>query len=142
MVVFMNKVDAVDDPELLDLVELEVRELLSAYEFPGDDIPVIRGSALGALNGEAQWEQTVEALMAGDSGLEAIEAVVAGAPRWLSPQRGTLVVEIAPHQADAATSLALEAGLDDVAVFPDLAGRPRALVETGRSHPVAGRPVT
>ena len=49
MVVFMNKVDAVDDPELLDLVELEVRELLSKYEFPGDDIPVIRGSALKAL---------------------------------------------------------------------------------------------
>ena len=63
MVVFMNKVDAVDDEELLELVELEVRELLSAYEFPGDDIPVIRGSALGALNGEAQWEQTVEQLM-------------------------------------------------------------------------------
>src|SRR6201985_1814358 len=49
IVVFMNKVDAVDDPELLDLVELEVRELLSAYEFPGDEIPVIRGSALQAL---------------------------------------------------------------------------------------------
>jgi elongation factor Tu len=64
MVVFMNKVDAVDDPELLDLVELEVRELLSAYEFPGDDIPVVRGSALGALNGEAEWEKTVEGLMA------------------------------------------------------------------------------
>jgi elongation factor Tu len=63
MVVFMNKVDAVDDPELLDLVELEVRELLSAYEFPGDDIPVVRGSALGALNGEPEWEQTVEGLM-------------------------------------------------------------------------------
>ena len=64
MVVFMNKVDAVDDPELLELVELEVRELLSAYEFPGDDIPVIRGSALGALNGEAEWEKTVDELMA------------------------------------------------------------------------------
>ncbi len=64
MVVFMNKVDAVDDPELLDLVELEVRELLSTYEFPGDDIPVVRGSALGALNGEPEWEQTVENLMA------------------------------------------------------------------------------
>src|SRR5690606_6742166 len=49
IVVFMNKVDMVDDPELLDLVELEVRELLSAYEFPGDDIPIIRGSALKAL---------------------------------------------------------------------------------------------
>jgi elongation factor Tu len=64
MVVFMNKVDAVDDEELLDLVELEVRELLSAYEFPGDDIPVVRGSALGALNGEADWEKTVDELMA------------------------------------------------------------------------------
>jgi elongation factor Tu len=64
MVVFMNKVDAVDDEELLDLVELEVRELLSQYEFPGDDIPVVRGSALGALNGEAQWEATVDELMA------------------------------------------------------------------------------
>jgi len=63
MVVFLNKVDAVDDPELLDLVELEVRELLSKYEFPGDDIPVIRGSALGALNGEANWEKTVDELM-------------------------------------------------------------------------------
>jgi elongation factor Tu len=63
MVVFMNKVDAVDDPELLDLVELEVRELLSSYQFPGDDIPIVRGSALGALNGEAQWEKTVDELM-------------------------------------------------------------------------------
>ncbi|HEU4597184.1 MAG TPA: elongation factor Tu [Pyrinomonadaceae bacterium] len=64
MVVFMNKVDAVDDEELLELVELEVRELLSTYEFPGDDIPVIRGSALGALNGEGEWEKTVDELMA------------------------------------------------------------------------------
>ena len=63
MVVFMNKVDAVDDAELLELVELEVRELLSSYEFPGDDIPVIQGSALGALNGEAQWEAKVDELM-------------------------------------------------------------------------------
>ncbi|MBK7992750.1 MAG: elongation factor Tu [Blastocatellia bacterium] len=64
MVVFMNKVDAVDDPELLDLVELEVRELLSSYDFPGDDIPVIRGSALGGLNGDPKWESTIEELMA------------------------------------------------------------------------------
>jgi elongation factor Tu len=64
MVVFMNKCDAVDDPELLDLVELEVRELLSSYDFPGDDIPIIRGSALGALNGEPKWEETVTELMA------------------------------------------------------------------------------
>jgi elongation factor Tu len=63
MVVFMNKVDAVDDPELLDLVELEVRELLSLYQFPGDEIPIIRGSALGGLNGEEQWEKSIDELM-------------------------------------------------------------------------------
>jgi elongation factor Tu len=64
IVVAMNKVDMVDDAELLDLVELEVRELLTFYEFPGNDLPVIRVSALGALNGEAQWEKTVDDLMA------------------------------------------------------------------------------
>jgi elongation factor Tu len=64
MVVFMNKVDAVDDPELLDLVELEVRELLTMYGFPGDDMPVVRGSALNALNGDAEWEKGIDELMA------------------------------------------------------------------------------
>src|SRR5690606_33264766 len=63
LVVFMNKVDLVDDEELLELVEMEVRELLSQYEFPGDDVPVIRGSALGALNGETQWEDKIIELM-------------------------------------------------------------------------------
>ena len=63
MVVFMNKVDMVDDEELLELVELEVRELLSSYEFPGDDIPVIKGSALKALEGDAKWEPTIDELM-------------------------------------------------------------------------------
>jgi elongation factor Tu len=63
LVVFMNKVDLVDDPELLELVEMEIRELLSAYDFPGDDLPVIQGSALGALNGEPQWEEKVMELM-------------------------------------------------------------------------------
>lgn len=63
LVVFLNKSDAVDDPELLDLVEMEVRELLSAYKFDGDNAPVIRGSALGALNGEDKWVKTVEELM-------------------------------------------------------------------------------
>jgi elongation factor Tu len=62
-VVFLNKCDAVDDPELIDLVEMEVRELLSKYSFPGDDVPVVRGSALGALNGEAQWEAKIDELM-------------------------------------------------------------------------------
>lgn len=63
LVVFMNKVDLVDDEELLELVEMEVRELLSEYDFPGDDIPVIAGSALGALNGEAEWVTKVDELM-------------------------------------------------------------------------------
>ncbi|MBN8704749.1 MAG: elongation factor Tu [Bacteroidetes bacterium] len=63
IVVFMNKVDAVDDAELLDLVEMEVRELLTMYEFPGDDIPVIRGSALLALNGDPEWQKTIIELM-------------------------------------------------------------------------------
>jgi elongation factor Tu len=63
LVVFLNKVDAVDDPELLDLVELEVRELLSSYGFPGDEIPIVRGSALKALEGEPEWEKTIDNLM-------------------------------------------------------------------------------
>jgi elongation factor Tu len=63
MVVFMNKCDAVDDPDLLELVEMEVRELLSKYDYDGDNIPVIQGSALGALNGEEKWVQSVVNLM-------------------------------------------------------------------------------
>ena len=59
IIVFLNKCDAVDDEELLDLVEMDVRELLNEYKFPGDDTPVIRGSALGALNGEPQWEEKI-----------------------------------------------------------------------------------
>ena len=64
IVVFLNKVDIVDDPEMIDLVEMEVRELLSFYNFDGDNTPIIRGSALGALNGDAQWEEKVMELMA------------------------------------------------------------------------------
>jgi len=63
IVVFLNKVDMVDDEELLELVEMEVRELLTEYSFPGDDIPIIKGSALGALNGEGQWEDKIMELM-------------------------------------------------------------------------------
>ena len=63
LVVFLNKVDMVDDPELLELVELEVRELLSMYEFPGDDIPVVKGSALKALEGDAGGEKSIDELM-------------------------------------------------------------------------------
>ena len=63
IVVFLNKIDMVDDPELLDLVELEVRELLTNYEFPGDDIPVVRGSALKALEGDAEGEKQIVELM-------------------------------------------------------------------------------
>ncbi|GAA4433627.1 elongation factor Tu [Pontibacter saemangeumensis] len=64
LVVFMNKVDMVDDPELLELVEMEIRELLSFYDFDGDNIPVIQGSALGGLNGDEKWVKTIEELMA------------------------------------------------------------------------------
>ena len=63
LIVFMNKVDAVDDDELLELVEMEIRELLDEYDFPGDDIPVIMGSALGALNGEEKYEDGIMELM-------------------------------------------------------------------------------
>src|ERR1700716_2076626 len=63
IVVFLNKCDLVDDAELLDLVELEVRELLSKYEYPGDDVPVIRGSALKAIDGDKQWVAKIEELL-------------------------------------------------------------------------------
>src|SRR5947208_13169499 len=64
IVVALNKADMVDDPELLDLVELEVRELLTSYEFPGDDVPVIVGSALKALEGDPEWVAKIDELMA------------------------------------------------------------------------------
>ena len=63
IIVYLNKCDLVDDPELLELVEMEVRELLTEYKFPGDDIPVIRGSALGALEGDAKWMDAIRELM-------------------------------------------------------------------------------
>jgi elongation factor Tu len=63
LVVFMNKVDMVDDPELLDLVEMEIRELLDFYEFDADNTPIIRGSALGGLNGDQKWVDTIMELM-------------------------------------------------------------------------------
>nr|QFR36657.1 elongation factor Tu [Candidatus Karelsulcia muelleri] len=63
LVVFMNKVDQVDDPELIELVEIEIRELLSKYEYDGENIPIIQGSALGALNGEEKWIKKVEDLL-------------------------------------------------------------------------------
>ena len=59
IVVYLNKVDMVEEEELLELVEMEVRELLSEYDFPGDEIPVVRGSSLGALNGEEKWENAI-----------------------------------------------------------------------------------
>jgi elongation factor Tu len=63
IVVFMNKVDMVEDPDILDIVEMEIRDLLSFYEFDGDNAPIIRGSALGAMNGETKWEDKVIELM-------------------------------------------------------------------------------
>ena len=75
IVVFMNKVDMVDDPELLELVEMEIRDLLSFYEYDGDNAPVVQGSALGALNGEQKWVDTVLALM------EAVDSYIELPPR-------------------------------------------------------------
>ncbi|HNP23215.1 MAG TPA: elongation factor Tu [Panacibacter sp.] len=75
MVVFMNKVDLVDDPELLELVEMEIRELLSFYGFDGDNTPIIQGSATGALAGEAKWVEAVEKLM------EAVDSYIPLPPR-------------------------------------------------------------
>jgi elongation factor Tu len=63
ILVFLNKCDAVEDEELIELVEMEVRELLSKYDYPGDETPIIRGSALGALNGEEKWEAKIDELM-------------------------------------------------------------------------------
>ena len=63
IIVFLNKCDMVDDEELIDLVEMETRDLLSEYDFPGDDIPIVRGSALGALNGEQKWVDAIVELM-------------------------------------------------------------------------------
>ena len=73
IVVFLNKCDAVDDPEMLDLVEMEVRELLNKYKFDGDNAPVIRGAALPALNGDAKWEESIDEL------LDALDSVDPGA---------------------------------------------------------------
>ncbi len=64
LVVFLNKCDMVDDEEMFDLVEMEMRDLLSTYEYDGDETPIIRGSALGALNGEPEWEAKVMELSA------------------------------------------------------------------------------
>ena len=75
VVVFLSKVDQVEDPELLDLVELEMRDLLKSYGFPGDEIPMIRGNAVGALAGEAKWEKTILEL------LEAVDSYIPVPPR-------------------------------------------------------------
>ncbi|GGB70790.1 elongation factor Tu [Fictibacillus barbaricus] len=75
LVVFMNKCDMVDDEELLELVEMEVRDLLSEYDFPGDDIPVIKGSALKALEGDAEWEAKIHELM------DAVDSYIPTPPR-------------------------------------------------------------
>lgn len=91
LVVFLNKVDAVDDPELIELVEMEVRELLNAYKFDGDNTPIIQGSALGALNGESEWVKKVEELM------DAVDEHVAVPPRlvdkdFLMPVEGVVSI--------------------------------------------------
>jgi elongation factor Tu len=80
LVVALNKCDMVDDEEILELVELEVRELLSGYDFPGDDIPVVRVSGLKALEGDKEWEAKVEELMAAVD-----ESIPSLSVKWISP---------------------------------------------------------
>src|SRR4030081_114366 len=75
IVVFLNKCDAVEDPELLDLVELEVRDLLTKYEFPGDEIPVIRGSALKGMEDDPVWVKKIDELM------DAVDSYIPVPPR-------------------------------------------------------------
>jgi elongation factor Tu len=91
LVVALNKADAVDDPELLELVELEVRELLSAYGFPGEEIPVVPVSALGALAGEPRWVASVEALLAAVDGYVPVPARVLAEP-FLMPVENVLTI--------------------------------------------------
>jgi elongation factor Tu len=103
LVVFLNKVDMVDDPELLDLVELEVRELLSKYDFPGDKIPIIRGSALMALEGKnpEQGHDAILKLMAG-GGRVYPAAGASGGPAVPDADRGR-VLDLGPrHGGDGA----------------------------------------
>ena len=78
IIVFLNKCDMVDDEELIDLVEMETRDLLSEYGFPGDDLPIIRGSGLGALNGEQKWVDSIIELM------HAVDEYIPTPPRWPS----------------------------------------------------------
>ena len=78
LVVYMNKVDMVDDPELLDLVEMEVRDLLTQYEFPGDKIPIVKGSALKALNGDAEQSREQAARLEAHETREGIREVIGG----------------------------------------------------------------
>src|SRR5213075_2175526 len=93
IVVFMNKVDMVDDPELLDLVELEVRDLLNKYEFPGDDLPVIRGSAVKALEGDADAKKAITELM------EAVDSYIPTAGEQVE------IIGIRPTKTTVATSM-------------------------------------
>nr|GFC26277.1 elongation factor Tu, mitochondrial [Tanacetum cinerariifolium] len=90
LVVFMNKVDMVDDPELLELVEMEIRELLSFYNFDGDNIPVIQGSALGGLNGDANWVPKINELMDAVDSFIPIPARLTDLPFLSITGRGTV----------------------------------------------------
>ncbi|MDR2425205.1 MAG: elongation factor Tu [Prevotellaceae bacterium] len=129
IVVFMNKVDAVDDPEMLELVEMELRELLSFYNFDGDNAPIIRGSALGAMNGEAQWEEKIIELM------DAVDSYIPIPPRenekpFLMPIEDAMTIQ---GRGTVATGR-IETGIiklqDDVEII-GLGEKPKKSVVTG-----------
>ena len=166
IVVALNKCDMVDDPELLELVELEVRELLSGYEFPGDDVPVIQVSALKALEGDEEWQAKIDELM------DAVDSYIAEPTRdtdkpFLMPiedvfsitGRGTVVtgrveqgklakmseieiVGIKDTRKTTATDLEMFRKLLDEVVAGDNVGHPAARHRQGRgrARPGAGRP--
>ena len=106
IVVFMNKVDMVDDPELLELVELELRDLLSSYEYDGDNSPVIKGSALGALNGEPKWVATVEVIFSAP-----IPMISTGSPVLITPDSILPVATVPLPVIENTSSIGIKNGL-------------------------------
>ena len=107
IVVFLNKVDMVDDPELLDLVEMEVRDLLTQYEFPGDKIPIVKGSALKALNGDADQEAQILALIARSmitSRCRSVRSISRSSCRWKTCSTLKVAAPSRPVVSSAASS--------------------------------------
>src|SRR5690348_17465839 len=124
IVVFLNKVDMVDDPELLDLVEMEVRDLLTQYEFPGDQIPIVKGSALKALNGDAEQEKQIIALESEEHTSELQSPVHLVCRLLLEKKKVNIVTQACPG------------------VLRRRRHRPKLPRRPGRGEPAAARPLS